>query len=242
MILKKIVFVNQLTKTGQSAVIRLLKADDFLAYKKLDKEIVQSLKMVGTYQANTDEFAQNCISQKAGYGFGCFVENEMIAYSMIFIPRDSPKNLGLDVGLPKAYLPRVAHRDSVGVKPAFRGNGIQGILGRVSTKIMLEKGYPYLFSTVHPKNTASLRNLTKQGFVIVNVKKKYGGKWRCILQYFPEEYRHPEINKTIFVSQSDIEHNHQLLNDGYLGVEALRDGTIKYERLKIEYHQFCHFQ
>lgn len=238
MILKRIVITNQITKTEHSAVIRLLNEADFLAYKQLDEEIIASLKMVGTYQANTDEFAQNCISQRMGFAFGCFVEDEMVAYSMVFVPKDSPKNLGLDVDLPKAYLSQVVHRDSVGVKPAFRGNGIQGILGRVSTKIILEKGYPFLFSTVHPQNTASLRNLTKQGFVIVKVKKKYGGKWRCILQYFPEEYRRYETNESIFVPQSDIDGQQKLLEEGYLGVEALRNGTIKYERLKIDYKQF----
>lgn len=238
MILKKIIVTKQDTKTKHSAYIRLLNANDFFTYKKLDDEIIQSLKMVGTYQANTDLFAQNCISQKTGLAFGCFVENEMIAYSMVFTPKDSPKNLGLDVNLPKVYLSQVIHKDSVGVKPAFRGNRLQEALGRISTKIILEKGYLYIFSTVHPKNIASLRNLTKQEFVIVKVKKKYGGKWRCILQYFPEKSRNHETNESIFVSNSDIERNQELLNNGFLGVEALKNGTIRYERLTINYNQF----
>ncbi len=230
MIFKKFTVNNQNTKTQHQACIRLLNEDDLAAYQKLDEEIVSTLQQKGIYQKNTEEFARNCISQKTGFGFGCFVEDEIVAYSMIFVPGDSPKNLGLDVDLPRAYLSRVVHRDSVGVKPAFRGNGIQGVLGRISTKIMLEKGYPYVFSTVHPTNIPSLRSLTKQEFVIVKLKKKYGGKWRCILQYFPLPERLPSTDSIILHSSKILEAQ-ALLEEGYLGVDAMKDGKIRYEKI-----------
>lgn len=232
---------NQDTNQNHIATIRLLTKNDFAAYRELDDEIIASLDNKNIYRANTDEFARNCIYQTKGFCTGCFVNQTLVAYCMTYIPKGSPKNLGLDMKLSKQLLPKVAHLDSIGVKPNFRGNGIQQICIRINNNISLQQGYPLLFTTVHPNNIASLRSFTKIEWMIVKIKKKYGGKWRCILQYFPKKYRHNTITESIVLSPHNIEQNQKLLNNGYLGVEALKNGTIRYEQmdlLNIDDNQF----
>ncbi len=95
-------------------------------------------------------------------------------------PGGDAENLGCDLGLPEAELPRVAHIDVVVVMPRFRGHGLQRILTLHAAEELAAAGYRYLMSTVHPDNLPSRRSMERCGFRCVRQTVKYGGLPRLI--------------------------------------------------------------
>lgn len=75
----------------------------------------------------------------------------------------------------------VAHFESAGVLPAYRGRGIQKQLTRTALEWLRDMPYAYYLATVHPENGASLAGMTGCGFEIAATTFKYGGLVRHIL-------------------------------------------------------------
>lgn len=78
-------------------------------------------------------------------------------------------------------LDRVAHMDSLAVRPRFRGRGLQYQLMASAEQYLMTTSYCHLMGTVHPDNRYSLGNFLKLGYRIVTTTKKYGGLPRHVL-------------------------------------------------------------
>lgn len=100
---------------------------------------------------------------------------------MTDIPGLGEKNLGRDLDWPADVLEKCAHIDSVCVRPAFRGHGLQKRLGILAEQRLKEMGIERLLATVHPENAASLRSMLTLGFRIGTTNIKYGGLPRHVL-------------------------------------------------------------
>lgn len=105
---------------------------------------------------------------------------EVAGVLIALFPGGDAENLGCDLGLPEAELPRVAHIDVVVVMPRFRGHGLQRILTLHVAEELAAAGYRYLMSTVHPDNLPSRRSMERCGFRCVRQTVKYGGLPRLI--------------------------------------------------------------
>lgn len=112
---------------------------------------------------------------------GVFVDDSLIAYRYISFPGESENNLGIDAGVKKKHLDKVATFETSIVHPQYRGNKLQAIMMKKGLEIVKERGARYAVSTVSPKNPYSLKNLIDSGFRVVATKIKYGGVERHIM-------------------------------------------------------------
>ena len=91
------------------------------------------------------------------------------------LPGRSEENLGREYGLSEGELDLAAHMDSVAVRKAFRGFGLQHRLMEVTEEALAAKGIRYLFCTAHPENTYSQNNIRSLGYEAFLQKDMYGG-------------------------------------------------------------------
>lgn len=80
------------------------------------------------------------------------------------------KNL-VKFGLDNLNYEKVVDYGSMFVNPKYVGNGLQYQMLEVLDKHSKELGYEYAISTIHPDNMYSIRNLVKDGFVLVGSRE-----------------------------------------------------------------------
>ncbi|MCI8559563.1 MAG: GNAT family N-acetyltransferase [Dorea sp.] len=113
---------------------------------------------------------------------GVYDEDKLIAYGSVGFLRDSPDNLGWDLGWTREKVHRCAVLDTIVVDPRYRGLGLQRELIRRCVEYASEKEPGCIvLTTVSPDNNYSLRNVQAEGFEVLMRKEKYGGKERYIL-------------------------------------------------------------
>ncbi|OSQ36745.1 GNAT family N-acetyltransferase [Thalassospira mesophila] len=135
---------------------------------------VLSLLPAGLAAQETDRFFADHISD-CGQIYGAFNGENLIAYSILGLPRAGDPNFGTDHQLPSDQLADVAHIDGVAVAPAWRGQGWHRkmIDHRLATAQV--HGRKIMLSTVAPGNLPSLRSLMSCGFTICGIIEKFGG-------------------------------------------------------------------
>lgn len=97
-----------------------------------------------------------------------YYKNNDFICSMMFIP-STDKDL-VKFGLNYLNYKKVVDYGPMFVNSKFVGNGLQYQMLKVLDKYSMELGYTYAISTVHPDNIFSIRNLEKDGFVLVDTK------------------------------------------------------------------------
>ncbi|MDP2642560.1 MAG: GNAT family protein [Candidatus Peregrinibacteria bacterium] len=169
------------TKKGLRVALRILRKPDLQAILDLQDFVCESLPDKTLLIPASEQFLSNHLEVKQGAVYGIFHKNELIAYSILHFPGNDEDNLGVDIGLSKDELNKVAHLEIQMVHPDFRGNNFQNILNDVMLKEAKEKGYLHLLCTVSPDNIVSHKNLEKIGMIVMKTKFKYGGNKRDIM-------------------------------------------------------------
>jgi hypothetical protein len=181
--------------------------------------IVQELDDPELFHPGTIQFIEEHI-QKRGRIIAAFSGDILIAYRVLSFPGTNHDNLGIDLGLPKNELQRVAHLEFFVVHPDFRGNALQMKTLPLTIRILHDLGYEHLCATVSPKNYPGVSNLLKGGFVIKELKEKYKGKLRYILYQNLNTPIINDIEHAITVTNTDIEGQKIALMQGYYGYKA----------------------
>lgn len=183
----------------------------------LQKLIAQSLPSPEIFRLHDEEYFRSLLESNRSV-IGVIANEELIAYSLIYIPGVGKDNLGRDVGLPKEELKHVAHLQAAAVHPACRGKGLQKRMGAAHLKVIEEMGFEHILCTVSPKNPISLRNVLSNGFVIRGLKPKFEGIWRYIMY---KNILHPANlhGEPVRIKGSDIEGQLDLLSRGYAGFD-----------------------
>lgn len=135
------------------------------------------------FAADNGEYTRETLISGQGRAYKAVetLSGRMAAVFMTSYPGLSSENLGLDIGLPKDQLNKVAHMDSAAVLPQYRGHGLQRRLMQMAEPDLINEGYRYLCCTVHPDNQYSLNSILSQGYRIMATREKYGGYLRHIL-------------------------------------------------------------
>lgn len=116
--------------------------------------------------------------QEKGEIYGAYLNGKLVAYSVLAFPGLSESNLGMEFGLSEQELPYVATLDATVVHESVRGMGLQRHFHQLREKRAKENGYQFIYSTVHPENHASIKNLEAEGFILQFTRPMYGGKLR----------------------------------------------------------------
>jgi len=169
--------------------------------------------------ASRDYLARNI--RERGRCIGTFVGQEMIAFTVLTVPRDEPDNLGFDMGFERDQRLRSCHFELSGVNPDFRGNHLHRTMNELRSAWAGAAGYYHLYGTVSPRNPYSLTNHFAGGFVIRKLVTKYGGMDRYIIH---RDFRRQRLLSPAALAAAetrpclDIESQKKLLAAGYWGV------------------------
>ena len=190
-----------------------------------DKDILQPL--------SDEEFLY--ILGGNGLLIGAYVENQLIAFRAVIVPKIDEHHLGYDLGLVQEEdLKRIMYQEISNVHPMYRGYGLQKTLAKVIMSQIDTSKFDYICSTVMPYNIASLKDKFVQDFYIVAIKHIYGGKLRYVFALNLKnatQYEH----ETVEISMGDIEGQEKLIEQGYVGVSMKQvdeDWYVTFKKLK----------
>lgn len=148
------------------------------------------------------------------------VDGQIAAFRTMHIPTQD--YLGGYIGIKNPQEAGLIYSDITIVDPAYRGLSLQRQLGEWLFA-QIEDDYQIIMATVHPNNTASLKDKFHLGMHIVAMDTLYGGKLRFI--FMKEINNNFSYKEAIVVQREDFERIKSLLELGYKGV-ALKQHTI----------------
>jgi len=189
----------------------------------LQAMIVQNLPSPDLLQPFPPDFMRQHVRNK-GRIIGVLADNELIAFRALYFPDmdDHEWNLGFDIGLQDSELSKVANLQMVCVNPLYRGNQLGLKMNRHAIRFLKEEtDYIHLCATVHPRNHWNVRVLMKSGFVIRNLKEKYGGKLRYIVYQNLREPIKIMSSGEVLVKHMDIDEQKKVLKRGFLGIDLV---------------------
>jgi ribosomal protein S18 acetylase RimI-like enzyme len=207
-------------QSSQESIIydlRFLNESSLQPVSNLQELIAGGLPSPEIFRLHDDVYFKSLLTRDRSV-IGAVVDESLVAYSLISVPGKGEENLGRDICIPEEELERVAHLQAAAVHPAYRGNGLQRIMGAAHLKVIEEMGFEHVLCTVSPKNPISLRNLLSNGFVIKGLKPKFGGAWRYIM--YKNLFRPVCLRSCpVVIKGSDIEGQLDLLSKGYMGFD-----------------------
>ncbi|PIC62666.1 N-acetyltransferase [Sporosarcina sp. P13] len=203
-------------KQSLQANLSLLTEEQLPEIIALQEKVVAVLEKPEFLQPLTEE-DYLYILKGNGLIAGAYVDDKLIAFRAMLDPGKDDEHLGIDAGLPTEELTSVLYSEITGVDPAFRGNGLQTILGKWLMEHVDTERYRYICTTVAPLNIPSLKDKFALGLQVAALKVKYGNKLRYILFKDLEASVQTEAKQEQRLLMSDTEKQRQVLADGWIG-------------------------
>lgn len=203
--------------------IVVLTAKDWKQVSVLQQAVVEELPEPELFFPLTVGEIQETLSNK-GITLGAVVNGNLIGFSAILFPGLENDHIGIELGLSKEALAKVAYLKVTNVQSEFCGNSLQKQLLLVLWKFAGERrDWEHIFSTVSPKNYASIASTFSLGLVIAKLERKYLNYWRYTFYQNREFPLKRDRNTVEIVPCNDIERQMFLLEQGYYGYEFLKE-------------------
>lgn len=154
--------------------IRKLGHDEVAKIHELMLDVVSRLPHKSLFVTDDEDYFHDLLEQQ-GEIYGAYDKEKLVAYSVLAYPGTGKNNLGREFGVPDEELSRVWVLDSTIVHESVRGRGLQRYFNDLREKRAIIWGGRYLYSTVHPDNEASLRNLEAAQLSFQITRLMYGG-------------------------------------------------------------------
>lgn len=148
---------------------------DFEAVVELNETVYNALPDPSVLRHNSSEMIASCL-EEPNVTLGVWDNDLLIAIGMLYVPQSIEEDHFHDLGLQGDF--HSANQKLFLVRDGYRGMGLQRQLIREVEKIAVERGFNLLCTTVAPKNTFSINNFLKEGYVYAKAEKKYGGLMR----------------------------------------------------------------
>lgn len=190
----------------------------------LQEMIVEDLKGTNIYQHDSAEFIKSCLKTH-GRIIGIVVKDKLIAYRIIYFPKHSDDNLGIDLDFPEKILTKVAHFEGLIVHPDYRGNSLAFKMNSQALNLMKTLKYHHACVTISPKNLYNLKIVFQLGFVIKKLKIKYVDKLRYILHKNLEQELSFNPKYDILIPSTDIDAQQKALQQGLMGYQVIKNGN-----------------
>lgn len=146
----------------------------------LQNRVYGSIKDKNTFVSTTiEELTESLLLDAC---FGAFINDSLIAFTLMVVNRECLRNLGFYLGYgPEMRLQCVTY-DTTFIDPQYNGYGLQRFFIALKDSCARDLGATQALATVSPDNTYSIQNLLSSGFEIAAEKPMYGGFQRCILR------------------------------------------------------------
>lgn len=201
-----------------TAVIRRLDETHLDAVIALHHDVIADMP-AGTVASETDAFFQSHMND-CGQIFGALSDGDLIAYSVLGLPRIGDPNFGIDHHLSAGDLQQVAHIDGVAVRKDHRGSKWQQRMVIHRLEAARACGRAIALSTAAPGNVPSVINLLAAGMRICGVKEKFGGVrylFRCDLTGDKPAKLQESLHMDDWSPVSDVTSGKNMIADGMVG-------------------------
>lgn len=129
--------------------------------RKNDENLSPKLFEAPTFKIPTFE---GVISEASMTGSFDPSSRKLAAIGVLYVP-DIENHFGSMLGFSEKDLPWIANMKLVIVLPEYRGNGLQKRLMNAVIASAKKRKFRGLYSTAHPENIYSIRNLVETGFI-----------------------------------------------------------------------------
>lgn len=212
--------LNRIENKTHLGQIELLDKESLIELVDLQECIFTHLKCTDLFVKLSEKEFEEILGEK-GVVVGFKVDGRLCGFSGILFPGQRDDNLGRDIGLTTKELLRVAHLETSGVHPAYRGNDLQRIITSFLIKeAKAREGWEYLMNTVSPFNYPSLLTTVSMKMQIIKLLEKYGGKIRYIFYRNVRKKEKISPESMLWVSTEDIAYQKELLDKGYRGYDV----------------------
>lgn len=157
--------------------IRRITAEEVPQVFALMEDVVARLPSKALF-ATADEAYFYTHVEELGEIYGAFEDDQLVAYTVLSYPGLHDWNLGRELGVLESELDKVAVLEMTVVHESARGRGLQQYFHQLRERRARERGSLLLYSTVHPDNTPSRRNLEAAGLTVQFTRPMYGGSMR----------------------------------------------------------------
>lgn len=161
-------------------LVRKCTITDIAAIMALQDEVMDTLTDPDIFVYTTEEEFQETLEND--YCIGAFCVRKMVMFSNMILNRITPRHLGVTLGYSNEQILRSVIYDTTFVTPDYRGFGLQRLAAWFKDKEAKRVGAGEAIATVSPKNPASYRNITANGFAAIAQREMYGGLDRLIMK------------------------------------------------------------
>jgi hypothetical protein len=172
------------------------------------------------YAPTTDEDLERILSGE-GVALGVWFEERLICMRAVITNREWMDKVICHMGFEPERHSSDAYTEHCVVDKDFRGNNIQ-FLTHYAIESQISDNFDAVLSTVSPKNIFSLQNILACNFLIIGLRKLYGGYMRFIMRKDFRSAASLWTNGHFVVPSSDFERQRELLADGYVGYKSIR--------------------
>ena len=158
--------------------IHLCNDDSLTDILALQEKVFESVQNKDTFVMTTPQEIEESLDMD--FCIGAFLGDVLIAFTLMIAPRPGSRNLGCAGGSPEGVV--CVTYDTTFVDPDYSGFGLQRYFITLKDKLAAGLGAREAYATVSPLNAASLGNMRRSGFQIVDEKTMYGGYVRYILR------------------------------------------------------------
>lgn len=146
----------------------------------LQDSVYNNIKNKATFVMTTeDELSESLLQDIC---LGAFLDEELVAFTLMVANRYSTRNIGYYLGYDKVQSLICVTYDTTFVNPHYNGYGFQRFFIGQKDAIARELGAVEVLATVSPDNRVSLNNMLANDFVIIAEKNMYGGFERLVLR------------------------------------------------------------
>jgi RimJ/RimL family protein N-acetyltransferase len=116
------------------------------------------------------------------FSYGIWLDNQLIAVSIAYIPGMGLNNYGHDLDYSEAQLEKVVQVIGIIVNPNYYQKGLGYTLLCQNCAAIFKTTFDIVLMTIHPDNIGSIKTAEKTGFVAKKQVLKYGNCPRVIFE------------------------------------------------------------
>ena len=175
----KAITLSRKSDQKQDFLIRRCTEADLSDIMTLQQKVYEDIGNPDLYAIVPEENIHESILKD--YCFGTYVNDRLIAFTMMIANRISYRNYGTYVGYPEDRQAECVSLEITLVYNEFRGYGLQKLFVALREEEALRVGATEALVTIAPGNEYSLANFINSGYTIIETKPLYEGAVRHIL-------------------------------------------------------------
>lgn len=153
-------------------IIKQCTTSDLNEILVIQNETLVDLSSVDILRENTLQMLEECLCPPH-LTLGAWYKGELAAFSVLYYPHDDKENLSIHLKSMDVSGLKTANNKLCIVRKDFRGNSLQYHLGLILECHAVRTGTKLLCATVSPKNSYSINNILRLGYVYNRMLNKY---------------------------------------------------------------------